>query len=158
MALVETTSVEETRALGRELAAGLVAGDVVLLDGELGAGKTQIAKGIAEGLGVSREVASPTYAVCMEYACGTTDGMGGGGGADGVERLWHFDLYRLEDAEELWDVGFFEALEGGGVVLVEWAEKFADEMPGDCMRVRITVRADGTREVRVSGGEHGTGA
>jgi tRNA threonylcarbamoyladenosine biosynthesis protein TsaE len=113
-----STSVEATRALGRALAADLAPDGALLLTGELGAGKTALVQGLAEGLGIdAAEVQSPTFTLAREHR--------GAGGA----RLVHLDLYRL-DPEQVAAAGFEELLLGGGVKAVEWAERLPFEVPG----------------------------
>src|SRR5712691_877285 len=108
-----TTSEAETAAVGRELAATLAAGDVVLLYGDLGAGKTAFVKGLAEGLGVGRDdVSSPTFTLVQEYRGGRLT-------------LFHVDLYRLNDPREIDDLGLDE-IAIDGVLAIEWAEKLND--------------------------------
>jgi len=120
---VVTASETETAAVGRELASGLSAGSVVLLFGDLGAGKTAFVRGLAEGLGVSSEdVTSPTFTIMQEYRGGRLP-------------LFHVDLYRLNDAREIEDLGLDEVT-AGGVLAVEWAEKLPDA-PTDAAVVRI---------------------
>jgi ATPase, YjeE family len=109
----ETRSAEETRAIGKTLGESLAEGDIVALTGELGAGKTVFAKGIAEGLGVACEVVSPTFTLQKTY--------------EGAKKLHHFDLYRIEGEEELYHIGFYDTL-GEGVCVIEWAER-AEELP-----------------------------
>ena len=110
----KTQSESETAAVGRELAMTLCAGDVVLLYGDLGAGKTAFVKGLAEGLGVSRdEVSSPTFTLVQEYRGGQLT-------------LFHVDLYRLEDPREIDDLGLDE-IAGDGVMAIEWAEKLGTD-------------------------------
>lgn len=139
MPAFRTRSEEETVALGRELALGLPARAVVLLIGNLGAGKTTLAKGIVEGLGAAaqEEVSSPTFTLIHEY----------GGG-----RVFHVDLYRIEDARELRTLGMPDLLEREAVMLVEWGERFPHLWPPD--RVEIHLRAlDGDeREIEVGEG------
>lgn len=131
----------ETDALAAALAGVLQPGSVVLLDGDLGAGKTRFVQGVARALGVDAEVTSPTFTIHAVY--------------QGKLELNHFDLYRLESEEELEDIGYWEALESGGVSFVEWAGKFPEADPGDCVRVRICVDG-GTRKFSVAGqGAHG---
>ena len=123
-------SPDETIALGRELGALLHAGDVLVLTGDLGAGKTQLTKGVAEGMGVGDAVTSPTFTIEMVY--------------EGARMpLYHFDLYRLDDPGQLEDVGLFDALESDGPCLIEWGEQFADDI-GDA-RVDVFIsRLEGT--------------
>lgn len=129
-------SPDDTRRVGAKLAAGLRDGDVVLLDGDLGAGKTQFAQGVAAGLGVTESVTSPTFNIMFEYTGGRLP-------------LYHFDLYRLDDASQLEDVDFYGVTDSStpGVALVEWAQMFPDEMPDDAIRVRIS-RAPGDDAAR----------
>ena len=119
-----TNSREETIALGERLGRALVAGDVLVLTGDLGAGKTQLTKGIAAGMGVTDDVTSPTFTIEMVY--------------EGAEMpLYHFDLYRLDDPDQLEDTGIFDVLGADGVCSIEWGEQFADEI-GDA-RVDVFV-------------------
>jgi tRNA threonylcarbamoyladenosine biosynthesis protein TsaE len=138
----KTQSDSETAAVGRELAATLCAGDVVLLYGDLGAGKTAFVKGLAEGLGVSRdEVSSPTFTLVQEYRGGRLT-------------LFHVDLYRIEDAREIDDLGLDELAEGG-VLAIEWAEKLSGDRRSRYERV-VTVRiqhGDGDARMITVGGE-----
>jgi len=118
----ETGSAEETQGLGRELSSLLLPGDVVLLEGDLGAGKTCFAQGVARGLGVSEQVTSPTFTLIREYR--------------GRIPLYHLDAYRLEGAADLFSIGVEEYLEGDGVLLVEWGER----APGFFEMERLEVR------------------
>ncbi|MBQ3391266.1 MAG: tRNA (adenosine(37)-N6)-threonylcarbamoyltransferase complex ATPase subunit type 1 TsaE, partial [Clostridia bacterium] len=118
-----TSSVEETEAAGREFAAQLRPGDVVALRGGLGAGKTAFVRGIASLLAPEARVSSPTFALMHEYA--------------GEMPLYHFDLYRIPDAEELWSIGFEEFLGREGVVLIEWSENAEGELPQN--RITVTI-------------------
>ncbi len=134
-----TSSVEETEAAGREFAAQLRPGDVVALRGGLGAGKTAFVRGIASLLAPEARVSSPTFALMHEYA--------------GEMPLYHFDLYRIPDAEELWSIGFEEFLDSEGVVLVEWSENAEGELPQN--RITITIENpnnDDTRRITAEGG------
>jgi tRNA threonylcarbamoyladenosine biosynthesis protein TsaE len=128
----ETFSAQETRALGRALGETLKEGDIVALTGELGAGKTVFAKGIAEGLGVADEVVSPTFTLQRTYT--------------GNRTLHHFDLYRIEEEEELLHIGFFDTL-GDGICVVEWAER-AEALP-PCIRVRLSGTGPDPRAVEI---------
>ncbi len=113
-----------TADFGRSLGRRLAAGDVVCLAGDLGAGKTLLAQGIAAGLGVIDDVTSPTFTILQVY-----DG--------GRLPLNHFDLYRLESAAELDDIGFAEYTGGEGVAVIEWADKFAAAMPDERLWIEI---------------------
>lgn len=120
-----TQSTDETIALGERLGALLEPGDVLVLTGDLGAGKTQLTKGIAAALGVEDDVTSPTFNILMVY--------------EGAEMpLYHFDLYRLDDADQLEDIGLYEMLDGDGVCAIEWGEQFADEIGSERLDVYLT--------------------
>ena len=120
-----TTSAAETIALGRRLGALLEPGDVLVLTGDLGAGKTQLTKGIAAAMGVEDDVTSPTFNILMIYPGERMD-------------LDHFDLYRLESADELEDTGLFDLLGADGVCVIEWGEQFADEIGEERLDVFVT--------------------
>ena len=110
-----TSSQEETIALGCTLGSLLREGDVLVLTGDLGAGKTQLTKGIARGMGVSGDVTSPTFTIEMVY--------------EGKRMpLYHFDLYRLNDPDQLEDTGLYDALESDGPTIIEWGEQFAEQI------------------------------
>ncbi len=130
----ESSSEEETIAVGRQIARDLPARAVVLLIGNLGAGKTTLAKGIAQGLGAAGpdEVSSPTFTLIHEY----------GGG-----RVYHVDLYRLDSEAEARTLGLDEIFERDAVVLVEWGEKFPGLMPPDCIEILLRPLDAGRREV-----------
>jgi len=131
-----TRSEEETRALGRELARELAPDGVLLLSGELGTGKTVLARGIGEGLGIDpREVQSPTYTLIREHRPGQPESLGG---------LIHADLYRL-DPEETAALGLEELLAGPGIKVVEWAERLPFAVPG-ALKLRLA-RAGEHREI-----------
>ncbi len=119
-----TGSRDQTIALGEKIGRALEAGDVLVLTGDLGAGKTQLTKGIAAGMGVVGDVTSPTFTIEMVY--------------EGAEMpLYHFDLYRLDDPDQLEDTGIFDVLGADGVCSIEWGEQFAEEI-GDA-RVDVFV-------------------
>jgi len=129
-----TQTADETRALAARLGARLRPGDVVLLEGDLGAGKTTFVQGLAEGLGVRAPVTSPTFTLIQEYPGPNFP-------------LFHFDLYRLGGPEEIADLGFDEYLERGGVVVVEWAERLGWLTPPEHLRVRIEIAEDEGRRI-----------
>ena len=120
-----TRSQDETIELGRRLGALLSEGDVLVLTGDLGAGKTQLTKGIAASMGVEDDVTSPTFNILMVY--------------EGAQMpLYHFDLYRLESADQLEDTGLFDVLGGDGVCVIEWGEQFADEIGDERLDVYLS--------------------
>jgi tRNA threonylcarbamoyladenosine biosynthesis protein TsaE len=130
-----TRSEGETAAAARRLAASLRAGDVVLLYGDLGAGKTAFTRGLAEGLGIQgQEVTSPTFTIVQEY----------GGGA---LPLYHADLYRLGDAREVDDLGL-EEIAADGVLAIEWADRLPRAIEG-AIKVRIEDAGDGERQITI---------
>lgn len=130
-----TQSEAETEGVGRELAARLSAGDVVLLFGDLGAGKTAFVRGLAEGLGASRDdVSSPTFTLIQEYRGGRVP-------------LFHVDLYRLNDAREVDDLGLDE-IAIDGVMAIEWADKLP-RRPTDAIVVRLSHGSGDARRVEI---------
>ncbi|MRS12701.1 MAG: tRNA (adenosine(37)-N6)-threonylcarbamoyltransferase complex ATPase subunit type 1 TsaE [Actinobacteria bacterium] len=122
----ETASAESTRRAGKSLARFLRPGDVVALAGDLGAGKTQLVGGVATGLGVDEPVTSPTFNLLLVHP--------------GALPLYHFDLYRLEREAELEDLAFYETLEGDGVSVIEWGDRFPRALPADHLLVTIRRR------------------
>ena len=118
-----TCSERETEAAGARLAARLHPGSVVALYGGLGMGKTAFVRGMAEGMGLSAEVSSPTFALVHEYG--------------GTPPLVHFDMYRVNGWEDLDSTGFFDYIGRGAVLAVEWSENIADVLPDNCKRVKI---------------------
>ena len=126
-----TKTREETHAVARAYAESLKAGDVVLLDGDMGAGKTVFAKGVADGLGIEEEVTSPTYAYMNDY--------------DGV--LFHYDCYRIESVEQAETLGLGDYLDMGGICIVEWAQNIAPLLPKNCKRVCIRKLNENQREI-----------
>lgn len=119
---------EATRQVASTLAKTLRPGDVILLRGDLGVGKTEFVKGLAEGLGTAEPVTSPTFTLMNVY--------------EGALTIYHFDLYRLHHAEELSGIGFDEFIGGSGVAVVEWPERFPAEMPAEYFGVEMTVGDD----------------
>ena len=134
-----TNTEEETIALGQWIGRGLGRRAVVLLIGELGAGKTTIAKGIIQGLGAAQpdEVASPTYTLIHEFGEGP--------------RVYHIDLYRLERASQVLSLGIDELLDREAIVLVEWGERFPDLWPADRIEIHLAYSDDSAREIRIDG-------
>jgi tRNA threonylcarbamoyladenosine biosynthesis protein TsaE len=141
---ITTTSAEETCALGASLGALAVAGDLICRWGELGAGKTQLAKGVGAGLGIEATINSPSFILMAEYP--------------GRLRLFHVDLYRLDGADQAIAGGLLDERQADGVTVIEWPERLADALPADRLDVlfgglgdaprRITIRATGPRHER----------
>lgn len=138
-----THSPEETSDLARDLAAQLAAGDIVVLDGPLGAGKTCFVRGLAAGLGLDpSRVSSPTYVICHEYR-----------GEQG-RRLVHVDAYRLSGPEELESIGWRDLLEAEHTIIaVEWPGRIASALPEKCIRVELEHVSETERRVTISDGE-----
>ena len=134
MASIISHSPQDTFLLGQSLAAELRPGDVLALEGDLGAGKTQFTKGLAAGLGVETDVTSPTFTLVHEYPGGRLP-------------LFHIDLYRLEEEREVLGIGLDDYLDGDGVTVIEWADKFAALMPRGVRWVRFRVLEGDNREI-----------
>ena len=134
-----TSSEEETIALGEEIARGLKPPAVVLLIGELGAGKTTIAKGLVRGLGAAapEDVSSPTFTLIHEYG--------------ERPKVYHIDLYRLERASEVLALGIDDLMDGDAVLLVEWGERFPALWPPDRIEIHLSPLDEQEREVTVTG-------
>lgn len=140
MMQITTHSADETQALGQKLASRLAPGDVIAYFGDLGAGKTAFTRGLAQGLGITDPVTSPTYTIVNEYLSGRIP-------------LFHFDMYRLSSSDELVDIGWEDYLSRGGVCAVEWSENVEDALQ-DAIRVTIEKDADepDTRHITITGG------
>lgn len=144
--IFKTTRMEETMRFGKKLGMVLSPGDVVALVGELGAGKTTLVKGIAQGLGVTdgRAVKSPTFSLVHKY--------------EGRIPIYHFDAYRLEDAQEMLDIGSDEMIYGNGVAIVEWADKVSECLPKEYLQITLTAVSvyERTVELRSYGSRYDT--
>ena len=134
-----THSPAETEAVGKALGAIVPPGPVIAYLGDLGAGKTAFTRGLARGLGADEPVTSPTYTIVNEYLSGRLP-------------LFHFDMYRLASSEDLFDIGWEDYLERGGVCAVEWSENVADAME-DAVIVRIDKLGEDTRRITLEGGD-----
>ena len=134
-----TKSPAETEAAGAALAERLKPGTVIAYRGDLGAGKTAFTRGLARGLGVRESVTSPTYTIVNEYLGGRMP-------------LFHFDMYRLGSSDELFDIGWEDYLERGGVCAVEWSENVADAME-DAILITISRLGEETRKIIIEGGD-----
>ena len=134
-----TNSPAETEAVGAALGKIIPAGTVIAYRGDLGAGKTAFTRGLARGLGCSELVTSPTYTIVNEYLGGRLP-------------LFHFDMYRLASSDDLWDIGWEDYLERGGVCAVEWSENVADAME-DAITVTIDKLGEESRRITMEGGD-----
>lgn len=124
MQIIESSSPEETYRFGSAIAENISPGAVITLGGDLGAGKTVFTKGFAHGLGISELVTSPTFTILQEYRGGRIP-------------LYHFDAYRIEDPDEMAEIGFDEYINGEGVCIIEWAEMIREILPPDVIGITI---------------------
>ena len=131
-------SPEDTEDIGARLAEQLEPGAVVAFTGDLGAGKTAFTRGLARGLGIPDRITSPTFTIVNEYEGGRLP-------------LFHFDMYRLGSADELFDIGWEDYLRRGGVCAVEWSENIADALEEDAVRVDIQVDGENSRTITIEG-------
>lgn len=134
-----TNSEAETEALGAKIAESLPDGAVVAFYGELGSGKTAFVRGMARGMGIDTLVNSPTFTIVNEY--------------EGARRLFHFDMYRLGSADELFDIGWDDYLARGGVCAVEWSENVAEAFDGSEIVVRFEKTGGDGRRITIEGGD-----
>ena len=132
-----TNTTEETERIGQRLGEKLHGGEVIAYRGDLGAGKTAFTRGLARGLGINMRVTSPTYTIVNEYLGGRLP-------------LFHFDMYRLGSADDLFDIGWEDYLRRGGVCAVEWSENVSEAI-GDAITVEIEKLSDETRKITVEG-------
>lgn len=130
---LETHSYQDTEDFGQNFASKLLEGDVILLNGDLGVGKTTFTRGLAKGLGISKNVKSPTFTLIREYQ-------------DGNLPLYHMDAYRLENNVDE-DLGFDEYFHGNGVTVVEWPQFIKDEVPADHISVNIKRNGEDDRQI-----------
>ena len=137
-----TNSPEETEKIGAAVGKIIPAGTVLAYRGDLGAGKTAFTRGLARGLGFKEAVTSPTYTIVNEYLGGRLP-------------LFHFDMYRLSSADDLFDIGWEDYLDRGGVCAVEWSENVREALPPDAVTVTIArcPENDGWRSITIEGGE-----
>lgn len=127
-----SSSPEETKKIAEDFAKTLKGGECLCMYGDLGAGKTAFVQGLGKGLGISEHINSPTFTIVNEY--------------QGRLMLYHFDVYRISDPEEMFFIGFDEYLENGGVTVIEWAELIEDILPKS--RCNITITKDGFEDKR----------
>ena len=131
-----THTPEETIELGKKIGSKLKKGDVIAMQGTLAAGKTTITKGIAQALGISDTITSPTFCLISEYY--------------GKMPLYHMDVYRLEGGEDFVNLGTDDMIYGDGVSIIEWSEKIMDELPKHTIILKITPNEDGSRLIEIS--------
>ncbi len=135
MIKIITKTPQELEYLGSRMAQLVLPGDFIALDGDLGAGKTLFSQGVAQGLGVTEEISSPTFTIIHEYESGRLP-------------LYHMDVYRLKHPEEMYDLGYEEYFYGEGVTLVEWAQMIESLLPEDYLSIEISVIPEG-RELQL---------
>ena len=132
---VITNNENETYNIGIKIGKQLKAGDILSLNGDLGAGKTYLTKGIAKGLGVEDYITSPTFTILNEY--------------EGRIPLYHFDVYRINDVEEMYEIGFEEYLYGNGVCVIEWGSIVEEILPKDAINIKIKNLGEFSREIEI---------
>ena len=136
-----TSSAEETISLGQKIGRLLKKGDIIAMQGTLAAGKTTITKGIAQALGITETITSPTFCLISEY--------------QGTMPLYHMDVYRLDGTEDFINLGTDDMLYGDGVSIIEWSEKIMDELPSTTIVLKITPQDDGTRLIEIDNWQNG---
>ena len=122
--IIETNSAEETFALGKALGEKASPGQIYTLDGDLGTGKTVFTQGVAAGLGITEAISSPTFTIIQEYDTGRLP-------------LYHFDVYRIGDLEEMEEIGYDDYFFGEGICLIEWADLIREILPEHVIRITI---------------------
>ena len=130
---MKTSSREETIAFAKNYAKSLQSGDILLLSGDLGAGKTTFVQGLASGLGIAEEITSPTYAYMNNYN----------------DKLYHFDCYRIQNAMESEVLGLTDYFDLDGICVIEWAENILDILPAECKKIILKKIDENTREIEV---------
>lgn len=128
MKIYESYSYEDTSKIAAEIAQDLKGGEFIAMYGDLGAGKTAFVQGVAKALGIDQPVTSPTFTIVNEY--------------EGRLTLYHFDVYRIEDSEEMYEIGYDEYISSGGVCIVEWAELIEDLFPDEYIKITILKDVD----------------
>ena len=136
-----TSSAEETIELGKKIGKLLKKGDIIAMQGTLAAGKTTITKGIAQALGITETITSPTFCLISEYP--------------GTMPLYHMDVYRLDGTEDFINLGTDDMLYGDGVSIIEWSEKIMDELPKTTIILKITPQDDGSRLIEIDNWQNG---
>ena len=136
MEIFESETPKKTEEIAEKLASAFVGGEVIAFLGDLGAGKTCFVRGVARGLGCEDTVTSPTFALMNEYTGGRLP-------------LYHFDMYRISSWEDLYSTGYFDYIEAGGVVAVEWSENICSALPDNTLYVQIDKTGELTRKISV---------
>lgn len=136
-----TTSAEETVELGKKIGSFLKKGDIIAMQGTLGAGKTTITKGIAQALDINETITSPTFCLISEY--------------EGKMPLYHMDVYRLDGAEDFANLGTEDMLYGEGVSIIEWSEKIMEELPHKTIILKLEPHDDGARTITIENWPYG---
>lgn len=136
-----THSSEETIELGKIIGRQLIKGDVIAMQGTLAAGKTTITKGIAQALGITDNITSPTFCLISEYY--------------GKMPLYHMDVYRLDGDEDFVNLGTDDMIYGDGVSIIEWSEKIMNQLPKHTIILKITPNEDGTRKIEIDNWNNG---
>lgn len=134
MIKIETNSFEETVEFGKKIGHILSCGDIICLSGDLGTGKTAFTNGIAKALGINSYITSPTFTLVNEY--------------EGRIPLYHFDVYRIADPEEMFDIGFEEYINGQGITIIEWGEQIEEVLPKEIIKIKITKNLNKGLDVR----------
>lgn len=132
---IKTFSIEETVEIGTKLGKLLGGGEIILLSGDLGTGKTAFTSGIAKGLNIAGYITSPTFTIVNEY--------------EAQIPLYHFDVYRINDSEEMYEIGFDEYINSDGVTVIEWAELINECLPVENIQIKITKCIEEGLDVRV---------
>lgn len=126
---------EKTEKIAEEFSACLTGGEIITLDGDLGAGKTAFVRGVAKGLGITDRVVSPTFTIVNEYRHGKIP-------------LFHFDVYRIGSSDEMYDIGWDEYINSGGIAIVEWAVNIKDILDNNCIKIQICKNLDISEDYR----------
>lgn len=130
-----SNSTEETIELGRKFSRELKTNDCVILEGELGSGKTHFIKGICKGFNINTDVISPTFSIINVYK--------------GDQNIFHFDFYRIKNIDELYEIGFYEYLDSGGIVLIEWGYLFKEILPNEHILVQLSYISETKRRITI---------
>lgn len=141
MRTIVTKNFEETRELGVELAAQLRGGEIITLEGELGAGKTTFMQGFAKGLGITKNILSPTFIIMRSYAVPDDKK---------IKMLYHVDLYRIEEEKDIQELGLIDVMGNPDtIVAIEWPEKMGDILPKDTIHIKLEYRGENERKITI---------